>query len=439
MTAQIPARRAVRTSARDLAQIAVFAALIAALTLPGAIPVGIGVPITLQTLGVMLAGAILGARKGTLAVVVYVVLGLAGLPILAGGAGGLGVLVGPSGGYLLGFIPGAFVIGWLAERLTPRLKFWTLLIATVSGGIVVVHVVGVPWLAAATGMPLGAAFVVGSLPFLIGDVIKAVIAALVAAAVHRAWPGLIGEKSWPWRRAQRGGAGRRLMPEIVFEGVSHRYDRDAVLTDVSLTLTERRIGVIGANGSGKSTLARLVNGLVTPTAGRVLVDGLDVARHGRDVRRRVGFVFTNPDNQIVMPTVREDVAFSLRRLRLPEADASARVEAALERFGLTALGDRAAHRLSGGQKQLLALAAVLVAEPATIVADEPTTLLDARNSTLVERHFAALDEQLILVTHRLESVVGFDRVLVVEGGRIVADDVPEVALDAYRSLLASDR
>jgi len=225
------------------------------------------------------------------------------------------------------------------------------------------------------------------------------------------------------------------MPEIIFDAVTHRYDDHEVLRDVSLTLTEARIGVIGANGSGKSTLARLVNGLVTPTAGRVLVDGLDVARRGRDVRRRVGFVFTNPDHQIVMPTVREDVAFSLRRLRLSAADASARVDRVLERFGLTELADRPAHRLSGGQKQLLALAAVLVAEPAVVVADEPTTLLDARNSLLVERHFAALDQQLILVTHRLESVEAFDRVLVVDEGRIVADGPPAASLEAYRALV----
>lgn len=226
------------------------------------------------------------------------------------------------------------------------------------------------------------------------------------------------------------------MPEIVFDAVSHRYDEHAVLREVSLTLTEHRIGIVGANGSGKSTLARLINGLVTPTSGRVAVDGLDVARHGREVRRRVGFVFTNPDHQIVMPTVREDVAFSVRRLRLPEADASARVDRTLDRFGLTELADRPAHRLSGGQKQLLALAAVLVSEPAIIVADEPTTLLDARNSRLVEQHFAELDQQLVLVTHRLESVESFDRVLVIDEGRIVADGPPTEALDAYEALLA---
>lgn len=226
------------------------------------------------------------------------------------------------------------------------------------------------------------------------------------------------------------------MSEIVFDRVSHRFDAETVVENVSLVLAEHRIGIVGANGSGKSTLARMINGLVTPTAGRVRVDGLDVARHGREVRRRVGFVFTNADNQIVMPTVREDVAFSLRRHRLTAADAATRVDTALERFGLTSLADRPAHRLSGGQKQLLALAAVLVAEPAIVVADEPTTLLDARNARRIAEHFAGLDQQLIVVSHQLELLESFDRVIVMESGRVVADDEPRAALAAYRSLVA---
>jgi biotin transport system ATP-binding protein len=226
------------------------------------------------------------------------------------------------------------------------------------------------------------------------------------------------------------------MSEIVFEGVSHDFGAERVVDDVSLVLRERRVGIVGANGSGKSTLARMINGLVSPTSGRVLVDGLDVSRHGRDVRRRVGFVFTNADNQIVMPTVREDVAFTLRRHRLDTADAAARVDAVLERFGLTDLADRPAHRLSGGQKQLLALASVLVAEPAIVVADEPTTLLDARNARRIAQYFGSLDQQLVVVSHQLELLEDFDRVIVMEAGRVVADDGPAVALDAYRALIA---
>ncbi|MBM7830122.1 biotin transport system ATP-binding protein [Agromyces cerinus] len=229
------------------------------------------------------------------------------------------------------------------------------------------------------------------------------------------------------------------MTEIVFDHVSHHFDAERVVDDVSLVLREHRIGIVGANGSGKSTLARMINGLVTPTAGRVSVGGLDLARHAREVRRTVGFVFTNADNQIVMPTVREDVAFTLRRHKLDKADAAARVEAALHRFGLHELADRPAHRLSGGQKQLLALASVLVAEPAVIVADEPTTLLDARNARLVAEHFAELPQQLVVVSHQLELLDGFDRVIVMEGGRVIADDRPEPALEAYRELIGSPR
>ncbi len=236
----------------------------------------------------------------------------------------------------------------------------------------------------------------------------------------------------PGRRDDRGAPG---MSEIRFEQVSHDFGAERVVDDVTLVLRERRIGIVGANGSGKSTLARMINGLVTPASGRVVVDGLDVARQGREVRRRVGFVFTNADNQIVMPTVREDVAFTLRRHRLEKADAAARVDAALDRVGLTDLADRPAHRLSGGQKQLLAIASVLVAEPAIVVADEPTTLLDARNARRVAEHFESLDQQLVVVSHQLELLESFDRVVVMEGGRIVADDVPDVALDAYRALI----
>ena len=225
------------------------------------------------------------------------------------------------------------------------------------------------------------------------------------------------------------------MSEIVFDGVSHDFGAEPVVDDVSLVLRERRVGIVGTNGSGTSTLARMINGLVEPAAGRVVVDGLDVARHGREVRRRVGFVFTNADNQIVMPTVREDVAFTLRRHRLDRADAAARVEAALERVGISDLADRPAHRLSGGQKQLLAIAAVLVAEPAIVVADEPTTLLDARNARRVAEHFESLEQQLVVVSHQLELLESFDRIIVMDEGHIVADDVPGVALDAYRALI----
>jgi biotin transport system ATP-binding protein len=222
---------------------------------------------------------------------------------------------------------------------------------------------------------------------------------------------------------------------IEIRSVTHRYGNRVVLRDVDLRLAERRIGVVGANGSGKSTLARLLNGLVVPSEGSVVVAGLDTRRQGAAVRRRVGFVFTDPDAQIVMPTVAEDVAFSLRRSGLDRAARAERVAAVLERFGLAGHADHAAHLLSGGQKQLLALAAVLVTEPEVLVCDEPTTLLDARNARRVARLIADLPQQVVLVTHHLEQLDGFDRVLVVDAGRVVADGAPAGALAAYDALV----
>lgn len=225
------------------------------------------------------------------------------------------------------------------------------------------------------------------------------------------------------------------MSEIVVAGVSHRYGEREVLRGIDLRLIEHRIGIVGANGSGKSTLARMINGLVAPSRGRVTVDGYDAVRQGREVRRRVGFVFTDPDNQIVMPTVAEDLAFSLRRRRLPKDETAQRVEQVLQRFGLAGHADHPTHLLSGGQKQLLALAAVMIADPRVVVADEPTTLLDLRNARLVHGLLSELSAQVVLVTHHLDLLAGWDRAILVDDGRIVADDVPERTVAAYRELM----
>ena len=204
-----------------------------------------------------------------------------------------------------------------------------------------------------------------------------------------------------------------------------------ILEPTTLELTEPRIGVVGANGSGKSTLARLLNGLVTPTTGRVLVDGLDVARKGAAVRRRVAFAFTDPAAQLVMPTCVEDVELSLRQR---ERSASRRRELALgvlERFGLGGHAHVSVHALSGGQKQLLALAGVLATEPSVLVADEPTTLLDLANTRRVGELLFGLDQQLVLVTHDLDLARRCDRVLVVDGARVVFDGEAGAAVDHY--------
>ncbi|KQY38064.1 MULTISPECIES: energy-coupling factor ABC transporter ATP-binding protein [Nocardia] len=225
------------------------------------------------------------------------------------------------------------------------------------------------------------------------------------------------------------------MSEIVVDAVGHRFGDRTVLRDIDLRITERRVGFIGANGSGKSTLARMLNGLLKPATGTVTVDGLDVARKGAQVRRKVGFVFTDPDTQIVMPTVAEDLAFSLRRSGLSKAEIAARVQRMLDRFGLAAHTDHPAHLLSGGQKQLLAIGSALIREPEVIVADEPTTLLDLRNARRVSQALNSLDQQVIVVTHQLGLLDGFDRVVVLDNGSVVFDGPPVAAIDAYRQLI----
>ena len=227
---------------------------------------------------------------------------------------------------------------------------------------------------------------------------------------------------------------RKAMIEI--RAVSHAFGPRPVLKAVNLTLTERRVAIIGSNGSGKSTFARLLNGLQIPTEGTVRVDGLDTRSHGKAVRRKVGFVFQNPDNQIVLPVVEEDLAFGLKNLKLDQAAITAKVEAILERAGLAPLRHQPAHLLSGGEKQMLAIASVLVMEPAYMVFDEPTTSLDLRNKRRIARIIAELGQTAIVVSHDLDLLAGFDRVIAFEAGEVVLDGSPDTVLSRYAEMMA---
>ncbi|MEV4108420.1 ABC transporter ATP-binding protein [Nonomuraea sp. NPDC049695] len=223
---------------------------------------------------------------------------------------------------------------------------------------------------------------------------------------------------------------------IEFADVHVRLNDRDVLRGITATLPERRVGVVGANGSGKSTLARLINGLALPTSGSVTVLGLDTRRQAARIRRAVGFLFTDPDAQIVMPTVAEDVAFSLRRKGLAREEVERRVHDVLARYGLGDHADHPAHHLSGGQKQLLALCAVMVLEPDILVMDEPTTLLDLRHSRQVAELLREMPQQVVVVSHDLPLLADFDRVLVLDQGRIVADGTPDEAVAHYRKIMA---
>lgn len=227
------------------------------------------------------------------------------------------------------------------------------------------------------------------------------------------------------------------MSYLDLDDVHVRLGDTDVLRGVTCSLDARTVAVVGENGSGKSTLARLVGGLAHATGGTVRVLGLDPARDAARLRRRVAVVFSNPDTQIVMPTVAEDVAFSLRSEKLPRHERDRRVDDALRRFGLDDVADRASHDLSGGQKQLLALCGAFVRRPDLVIADEPTAYLDARNARRVADHlFADGDHRLLLVTHDLTLARRCDTAVLVQDGTIAAVGAPDAIVAAYEEELA---
>jgi len=195
------------------------------------------------------------------------------------------------------------------------------------------------------------------------------------------------------------------------------------------------VGIVGGNGSGKSTLAKHFNALLVPTAGAVRVGGLDT--RDRDavpaIRRRVGMVFQNPDNQLVATVVEEDVAFGPENLGLPPAEIRRRVDWALEAVGMTAYRRHAPHALSGGQKQRVALAGVLAMRPECLVLDEPTTMLDPVGRAEVLGVVRALHRQhgltVVMISHALDDLADADRILVLEAGRIVDEGPPAELFD----------
>ena len=216
-----------------------------------------------------------------------------------------------------------------------------------------------------------------------------------------------------------------------------RGDADrALLTDITLDLAERRIAVVGANGSGKSTLLRLLNGLRQPSAGSVTVDGRDTVRDAKAVRSRVGFVFTDPLAQLLMSTPVEDVELSLRGIVADRKQRTARAMKLLDERGLAPLAHQSIYDLSGGERQLVALTSVLAVSPSILVADEPTTLLDLRNKKALRRVFADLEQQLIFSTHDLDFAADAERVIVIDGGRVIADGEPHAALAHYEAAMA---
>ena len=213
---------------------------------------------------------------------------------------------------------------------------------------------------------------------------------------------------------------------IKLEDVTVNYDGHIALSGVSLEIKSTSVAVIGINGSGKSTFARLLNGLVKPTSGKVTVNGL------APTTKDTGFVFSNPDLQVVMPTVFEDVAFSLTNEKLSKDEIRSRVVATLAEVGILELQEVNCYSLSSGQKQLLALASSLVRKPRLLVADEPTTLLDLPNTKRITKLLHSLKvQQLVVVTHDLELAATCKEVVWFEDGRVRRQGSPKQVIPEY--------
>ena len=216
-------------------------------------------------------------------------------------------------------------------------------------------------------------------------------------------------------------------------GVEVTRGARTVFSNLNLTLTERRIGLVGDNGSGKSTLLRLLNGLILPDAGTVMVEGLDTRRDRRKLPATVGFVFQNVDHQIIFPSVREEIAFGPIQQGTPKSEANAAADRLLARHGCAGWGDRAVSDLSEGQKQLVCILSALAAGPSVLLLDEPFSSLDLTTRLTLASRLGALDVTLVMASHDVDLFAGFDRVIWLKGGEVAADGAPDEIVPLYEA------
>ena len=233
--------------------------------------------------------------------------------------------------------------------------------------------------------------------------------------------------------------------ELVGAGYAYAGAERPALSDVSLSIRRGEVAaIVGHNGSGKSTLCKLFNALLIPTAGRALVGGMDTREeeHTLEIRRRVGMVFQNPDNQLVTTIVEEDVGFGPENLGVPPAEIRQRVYEALGEVEMRAYAEKASHALSGGQKQRVAIAGLLAMQPEVLVLDEATAMLDPRGREEVLSTVLRLNRErgmtVVMITQFMEETLGCDRVFVLSEGRLVMEGTPQEVFN-QRELLEKSR
>lgn len=238
---------------------------------------------------------------------------------------------------------------------------------------------------------------------------------------------------WASWRAMMAGGGET---GIRLTGAGYSVAGKVILSEISLHLTEPRIGIIGRNGSGKSTLLRLMAGLIAPSSGTVRVDGLDPSRDRKAMLAHMGILFQNPDHQILFPTVGEELAFGLRQIGKTEPAARAKVRDLLAAEGRTHWEGAATHTLSQGQRHYLCLLAVLLMQPQTILLDEPFAGLDLPTQARLSRRLSALPQRLVTISHDPAAVSDCDRVIWIEGGRVLADGQAAAVLAGFTARMA---
>jgi energy-coupling factor transport system ATP-binding protein len=233
--------------------------------------------------------------------------------------------------------------------------------------------------------------------------------------------------------------------EIVNVGFQYAGAEKIALKNISLSIHKGEvIAIVGHNGSGKSTLCKMLNALLIPAEGTVTVDGMDTRdeKNLLEIRRRVGMVFQNPDNQLVTTIVEEDVGFGPENLGVPPAEIRVRVDAALNEVEMSAYAEKASHALSGGQKQRVAIAGLLAMQPEVLVLDEATAMLDPRGREEVLSTVKKLNQErgmtVVMITQFMEEALGADRVFVLSEGRLVMEGTPKEVFNE-RALLEESR
>lgn len=222
-------------------------------------------------------------------------------------------------------------------------------------------------------------------------------------------------------------------PKIIFDNVFLTRNEEPVLNGISIEIKSNRVGIIGNNGSGKSSFVRLLNGLLRADQGEVVVHGIKANENPQLLPALVGFVFQNPDHQIIFPTVGEELAFGLTQANISRDEAENKAHLILAKYKLTDWFERPIHYLSEGQKHLVCILSLLIMEPKVFIFDEAITSLDLPNRQKIFKFIDGLEQQIIMISHDLDSLLGFDLVIWLDKGKICMEGNPRVVINNYKN------